>query len=350
MKWFKKTVSLLVSAMLLLSAGSVSAVSGSSLPQQVVSELELTSGVTLADTVTREQFSKILVNASPSYRGNAGTSVTYQMFNDVQAGSDYSSSIYVAVQNGWMSGYLGGWFRPSQAVTLREAANGFLALLGYTDSDFQGNQYQGRQTAYYSTGLLDTINSELDSALTSADCIQMLYNLMKADTKQGTMFGSSFGCTLDSDDEIDLSALVGSSSNSIKGPVVVEESLEDTIPFDLEKATVFIDGACVDESDYDSVGEGSVVYYSSRTKTVWAYLENMETGTVTGIGYDLSGSMTPTALYVEGTEYRITDEDLQDELADGISLRVGDEVTILYDTVQDTSGEEYYSLRDFSKE
>ncbi len=42
-----------------------------------------------------------------------------------------------------MTGYLDGTFKPDQPVKLREAVYGVLALLGYTNEDFTGDQDAG---------------------------------------------------------------------------------------------------------------------------------------------------------------------------------------------------------------
>lgn len=54
-----------------------------------------------------------------------------------------------------MTGYLDGTFKPDQPVKLREAVYGVLALLGYTNEDFTGDQTQGRMSMYYSKELDD---------------------------------------------------------------------------------------------------------------------------------------------------------------------------------------------------
>ena len=308
MKLFQKTAAAVLCLALLIFPAPVQAASSSSLPQQVVSELDLISGVTLSEPITRAQFAQILLNAS-SYQGNAGTSVAYNLFQDVSADSQYSPAIYVAVQEGWMSGYLGGSFKPDQAITLREAVNGVIALLGYTDDDFSGNQTQGRVSLYYSKKLNQDITTDLDESLAQSDCIQLLYNLMKADTKQGSLYGQLFDCTLDSDGEIDYLSLLSTHSNYVRGPIKVEEDLEEILPFDPEKGTFFIDGE--NTEDYDSITDGDMLYYSSRTKTVWVYHNNVYSGVVTGIGYDLAGSLTPTAIYVDMVPYLLESSEIQ---------------------------------------
>lgn len=333
-KLSKTVLSVLLSAALLASlpmAAQAAALPTVTVQQEALNELELLAGVTLGDTVTRAQFAQLLVNAAAHQSGTEDTSAVSR-FNDVSSSTAYAAAVYTAVDNGWMSGYLGGWFRPEQAVTLREAAYACLGVLGYTDADFSSGLYLGKQTASYSTGLLDDIDSSLDGALTGQGCVVLLYNLLCTDTRQGVLFGASLGCTLDSDGDLDLSGLTETATNTIKGPYIVEESLDDTVPFSLSLATVFIDGEYAgtgDElySDY----QDCAVYYSSKTRTIWIYAEHTLTGTVTGVRYDLSGSLTPTAIYVDEEEYLVADGDLADELSGGSAVRVGDEVTILFD-------------------
>ena len=141
----------------------ISASSISDLPSKVVSELELTSGVVTSEEITRGQFAKLLLNAS-SYKGEAAVSTTYAMFTDVPSTHTYFSAICTAANEGWMTAYLDGTFRPDQAITLREALNGLVALLGYQSSDFTGGQTT-RTAVYSSSGLLDDVTKGLDGTL-----------------------------------------------------------------------------------------------------------------------------------------------------------------------------------------
>lgn len=343
-------LSVLLSAVLL--ASSPAAAFAAALPtvtaqQESLEELGLLSGVELGETVTRAQFAQLLVNAAAHQSGTEDTSAVSR-FNDVSSSTAHAAAVYTAVDNGWMSGYLGGWFRPEQAVTLREAAYACLAVLGYTDADFPTGAYLGRQTASYSAGLLDDVDGSLDGALTSSDCVSLLYNLLCADTKQGALFGAGLGCALDEDGELDLSGVTETATNTIRGPYLVEESLDDTVPFSLSLATVFLDGDYMGTGD-ELTGDYAdcAVYYSSRTRTVWIYEENFLTGEVTGVRYDLSGSLTPTAIYVNGEEYLVPDGDLADELSGGSAVRVGDEATLLFDEDAETGTR---TLRDLTVE
>ena len=49
-----------------------------------------------------------------------------------------SAAIRTAATNSWMSGYLGGNFKPDEGVTMRDAIKAVLGVLGYTNEDFSG--------------------------------------------------------------------------------------------------------------------------------------------------------------------------------------------------------------------
>lgn len=343
MKPIKRIFSLMLAVCVLSFSGVTQAASKfsvlsnesiSDLPGKVVSELELTSGVTISEEVTRAQFAKLLLNAS-SYQGTAAVGNTYAIFTDVPSDHTYFSAICTAANEGWMTAYLDGTFRPDQPITLREALNAMLALLGYESSDFTGTQT--RTALYSSTGLLDNVTKELDGTLSSGDCTTLLYNLMKASGKSGQTYGALFDCQLDSDGEIDYLALLETHNNKIIGPVEVDsDDLDDVLPFSSEKATVFVDG---ESSRAEDINEGDYLFYSTKTRTVWAYSENVEYGTVTGIGYDIDGSLLPTALYVDGTAFLLETDKMRYAFSNS-SVRVGDEVTVIYDTQESTGDEE----------
>ena len=65
---------------------------------------------------TREEFAQMLVQASLS-AGDVKATKTSKLFQDVKTNSKKAAYIQMAVSKGYMSGYLGGKFKPKQAVT-----------------------------------------------------------------------------------------------------------------------------------------------------------------------------------------------------------------------------------------
>ena len=131
---------------------------------------------------TRGEFASMLVNAT-SYRSTAGGASSTSVFADVPASSSYASAIRTASEQGWMSGYLGGVFRPDTEITAKEAARALLALLGYTDEDFSGSQVDGRWAMYNYLELGENVNRQPDEVLTKDDCVNLFYNLLRTEKK-----------------------------------------------------------------------------------------------------------------------------------------------------------------------
>ena len=83
----------------------------------------------LSDVLTRGQLAKLLV-AFSAYHDNANTQGSIgTLYTDVSGSSAYAPYIRIAVQQGWMSGYIDGSFRPDNTVTLEEACTAALTLL-----------------------------------------------------------------------------------------------------------------------------------------------------------------------------------------------------------------------------
>lgn len=339
MKSFRKTIALLLAVSML--AASVPAYAGAAvtdMSDKVVSSLGFTDSIVTTSNITRGEFAQMLLNAS-SYKGKAGSTVFYRKFSDVDADTAYASAINLAASQGWMTGYLDGTFKPTQPVKLREAVYGVLALLGYTNADFTGDQTAGRTSMYYAKELDDGLSLlNMDSAMTLTNCKDLLYNVLKADTKNGSMYGKLFDCELDSDGEINYMKLA---DNNITGPVRVTESKDigKILPFSEKNATYIFDGEVGQNQDYNSVDTDDIVYYSTKTRTVWVYQDNRNSGTVTGIAYDNSSSMTPVAVYVDGTRYSLATEEMQYAFSTLGKVRVGNEITVVYDD-NSTGGED----------
>ena len=93
----------------------------------------------LSTALTRGQLAKLLV-AFSAYRESAATQGnTGTLFTDVDSGNEYAPYIRIAVQQGWLSGYTDGSFRPDNGVTLEEACTAALKLLGYDVTTLSGS-------------------------------------------------------------------------------------------------------------------------------------------------------------------------------------------------------------------
>lgn len=294
------------------------------------------------EPVSRGELARILTNASSIGSGVSKTSGT-SVFADVPRSNEYASYVRTAVEKGWMSGYLGGVFRPDQKATLQEAVKGTLALLGYTDSDFTGDQIGGRMEKYRSLELDENIDRDADEIITREDCIQLVYNLLKTKPKDGgDIYGKLFGCELTADGEINPLTLA---DNGLKGPKLIKSkrALKSYIPFKLENANVFINGEASTVHTLETAlesDEAALIYYHPGAKAIWAYTQDgedskrgMVRGTVTNIYYTSTDVMTPSAVTLSegGEQYLIKNSEMQFAFSMYGNIRVGDSVTLVYE-------------------
>ena len=124
----------------------------------------------------------------------------------------------------------------------------------------------------------DEIGKEFVGHLTKEDCINLFYNLLKAEPKNGSdIYGSILGCELTSDGEINPLAMA---DNSLKGPEVYTSwsRFSESMPFGVNDGNYFVNGTAVDMELFKSYLNSGylVVYYNPGAKTVWAYSENAD--------------------------------------------------------------------------
>ena len=84
-------------------------------------DLNLTSPVTRAEFVT-------MLTAASSYKDSIGSGSGVSLFKDVKSDHWASEYIKLAVEQGWMTGYVDGTFRPDNQITLEEACTALLKM------------------------------------------------------------------------------------------------------------------------------------------------------------------------------------------------------------------------------
>jgi hypothetical protein len=310
------------------------------------------------ESVTRAEFAKMLVKAS-TYRDYVTTMSNVSVYADVPQTNEYASYIRIAAEQNWMTGYLGGNFKPDQPITMKEAVRGVLALLGYTNEDFSGDTSNARMALFYSLEMNDELDRQPNEILNRIDCVNLFYNLLKTDTKNtGKAYATVLGCELNADGEVNPMELADS---SLKGPKLVPKgrSIGSYVPFNVQEASVFINGEASSlESLKNSISNNYVViYYNTTAKTIWAYVadEDVQTGrcavrgTVENIYYNSSDVMTPTAITLEGEsdEYKLGSTEMQFAFSIYGSLRVGDTVTLICEKTVNSNDEVTYTVIDY---
>ena len=263
--------------------------------------------------VSRAQFARMLTAASAYSDSAEGYGAS--LFKDLKGDHWASGYVRVAVEQGWMSGYVDGSFRPDQSVTLEEACASLLKMLGYDASALKGAYPAAQLSKARSVGLLDGVSASQGSKLTDGDCAELLYNLLTASTSAGAVYGTTLGYTV-TNGQVDYASLVTADT---AGPYIAE-SAALSLPF--TPSAVYYNGAA---SSLDAVRQYDVYYYNENMSAVWVYHDRV-TGTLTGVS---PSAAAPTAVTVAGVSYTIGDTEAAYQLSSQGSFRTGDTVSLL---------------------
>ena len=284
------------------------------LRQQVVKLTGIMEISSFRESVTRADFAKMLVKAS-SYRENLPTS-NVSVYADVPATDPNAVYIRIAAREGWMSGYLGGKFKPEDPVLYKNAVKAILTMLGYTDDDFTGDLVSSRISTFNYLELNEDVSRQAADEVNQTDCMNIFYNLLKTKKKDSNeIYGTILDCELNSDGEINPITIL---DDERKGPILVHKnfSVSQSVPFDTEDANVFLNGVASTLSAVKSAQQQAgfaVLYYNVKSKTIWAYTtmgwDNDDNsgnnsyillkGEIKNIYYKSTDVMTPTSVRIE---------------------------------------------------
>jgi hypothetical protein len=308
----------MILAMLTVGAAATEATTGQVQTMQALGIMvgDETGNLNLSGSVTRAQFVKMMTAAS-AYKDTVGGGYGYSLFKDVKSDHWASEYIKVAVEQGWITGYVDGTFRPDNTVTLEEACTALLRMLGYDSSTMAGTFPTAQLSKASAIGLLDGVTATQGDPLTRNDCVVLFNNLLTAQNSSGTIYATTIGYTV-TNGEVDYSALVTANT---KGPFVAESgSLQ--LPFTTDNLTVYYNGS---SSTLAAVEPYDVYYYNSNLRTVWIYSDRV-TGTVTAVS---PNQVAPTSVTVAGNEYTISGSTASYKLSSQGEFGTGDIVTLL---------------------
>ena len=307
-----------LSLSLVVPAGAVS----SSTAVEAIQALGIITGdssgdLNLSSPVTRAEFVTMMTAAS-SYKDSIGEGSGVSLFKDVKSDHWASEYIKLAVEQGWMSGYVDGTFRPDNQITLEEACTALLKMLGYDSSTLAGSYPSAQLSKASSVGLRDDVDAVQGEALTRQDCVMLFYNLLVSDDSSGTVYGTTLGYTV-TNGEVDYSTLVTADT---KGPYVASADKSLSLPFSSTGATIYRNGAL---SSLSEVQEYDVYYYNENLRTVWVYSDKVS-GTLIALS---PSSAAPTSITVAGTEYELGTSTAIYKCSSQGEFSAGDVVTLL---------------------
>ena len=268
----------------------------------------------LAAPLTRGALTKLMV-AFSAYRESAKTQgSTGTLFSDVGSGSAYAPYVRIAVQQGWISGYTDGSFRPDNAVTLEEACTAVLKLLGYDVTTLSGTFPAAQLNKANELGLRDNLTKTQGEGMTLEDGAVLLYNALTATTAEGKVYASSLGFTVNNG-VVDVSSILLS---NVKGPFVA--GLGTQLPF--APTAVYRNDTVTTDTTLNAY---DVYYYNETAQTVWIYTRKAA-GRITAVA---PSANAPTSVTVAGTEYTIASSSVAAQLSALNGGGVGQVVTLL---------------------
>ena len=268
----------------------------------------------LAAPLTRGALTKLMV-AFSAYRESAKTQgSTGTLYSDVGSGSAYAPYVRIAVQQGWISGYTDGSFRPDNAVTLEEACTAVLKLLGYDVTTLSGTFPAAQLNKANELGLRDNLTKAQGEGMTLEDGAVLLYNALTATTAEGKVYASSLGFTVNNG-VVDVSSILLSNVN---GPFVA--GLGTQLPF--APTAVYRNDTVTTDATLNAY---DVYYYNETAQTVWIYTRKAA-GRITAVA---PSANAPTSVTVAGTEYTIASSSVAAQLSALNGGGVGQVVTLL---------------------
>ena len=274
----------------------------------------LDSGQDADAALTRGQLAKLLA-AFSSYRESAAAGNTSgALFTDVAGSDPLAAPIRIVVQQGWMSGYSDGSFRPSNTVTLEEACAAVLNLLGYDVTTLNDTFPTAQLNKARELGLRSDLAAGQGDTLTIADGALLLYNALTAQTAEGETYGSTLGLTV-TDGQVDVSSVL---LEDVEGPFVADGSTQ--LPFEPE--AVYRNDEVTNSA---SLHTYDVYYYNVNARTLWIYTTKAA-GRITAVSPSASA---PTSVTVAGTEYIIGSSQAASALSSLNGGGVGQVVTLL---------------------
>ena len=265
----------------------------------------------LGAPLTRGQAARLLTAFSAYRDTTTAQGRTGRLYSDVDSDSPYAVYIRTAVQNGWMTGYSDGSFRPDNTVTLEEACTMALRLLGYDVAKLGGTFPTAQLSKASALGLRNEINARQGETLTLEQGTMLFYNALTAMNGSGQVYASTLGFAVNNG-QVDISSVL---LDNVKGPFVADAST--VLPF--APAAIYRNDEVTTSaalSPYD------VYYYNESARTVWIY-NKRAAGRVTAVSPSASA---PTSVTVAGVTYTIASPSVSYQLS---SLSGGQVVTLL---------------------
>lgn len=131
----------------------------------------------LENSITREEFSKLIVLAS-SFKDNLDLMSPSSPFVDVRGDRWSAPYVKVAAQNNILKGYPDLTFKPENNITVEEASVIALRILNYTSNDYGTSWPYSQINFAKQKDILVNINKTAGQNITRQDAINIIYNVL----------------------------------------------------------------------------------------------------------------------------------------------------------------------------
>ncbi len=324
MKIMRKITTVLL-VLSLAFAGSVPAFAASyseSAAQDTVMALGIMTGYSdgtrdlrLGKNLTRAQLAKMLSAASNFRDGLSEKGLGYSLYKDVPGNHWAGEYIKLAIEQGWMSGYSDGSFKPDKTVKLEEACSALLKLLGYTTVTLSGSYPNAQLTKASQLGILDNVKAVKGENITRRDCMYMFCSALSAKTYSGQTYANLLGYTV-SNGQVNYNAIV---LDRMAGPFIAGK--RNSLPADT--VNVYLNGKL--QTGSYALAENDVYYTNEGMQTAWVYNSKVS-GKLTALSPSES---SPAAAFVAGKSYSLGTADASSALSSLGGSKIGSTVTLL---------------------
>lgn len=287
MNFWKRFTACGLSVLLAISVSSISvnadigAISAAGLTNSVNGE-----DLSKADSINRAEFARMLVSLTRSEK-KLNTLSKKQLFKDIKKKNKYLAYINLVARLGYMNGYSDKSFNSKKKMTLSMAAYSALRLLGYENSELVALGGDGIMEKFNALQLNKNIGKAGNNILTGDDVAVLIYNLLSAQKKDGTILGKSLGYTFNADGSLDTASLINAGSK-----LVIASKSGCLEPF-MEADHIYRNGKKAGSLDIQRL---DLLYYNKGTKTVHAYSDKVN-GSLSKV---LPSTSNPKSIVIAG--------------------------------------------------
>lgn len=260
--------------------------------------------------MTREVFSKIIINSTGNYelaQSLKGTTT----FSDVSKTSGFCGYINAAVNKGYLSAHADGKFKPKNNISFAQLCTAMVNALGYQSSDIVGIWPNGHIEKAKSLGLTSGFGYKTNDEVPTSSVITMIgrmlnTNIKKSDTKDADKtLKESVGLTNDQANWVysEPEVAFNFNANTKKlGNITFKENipiLRNTIDNGVTPASSVIG----ERITLDEIKDKDVVYQVYNKLKVLIYylvIDNKIEGEITSI---LPNKYAPTAIEINNANY-----------------------------------------------